>query len=149
MHTPNDPSTTHEPLRATEVEDFLVNFEKLASEQDFDLLEPKVHPDAVFRFNDGDHHGIHAVRAAFEATWARSADAEEVDFYLTDIKVLSLDQGSASATYNYTWRGRFGDRTFAVQGRGTRVLVRHGDTLQILHEHLSLMPQPNQQGQQQ
>ena len=123
-----------------EVRDFLDEFEELAALRDFDRLEPHIHADAVFRFNDGDFVGLEAVRGAFEKTWQATAEAEEDRYYLSDIEVLTTDAASASATYTYHWEGRFGDQTFAIKGRGTRVLVKDEGRLKIMHEHLSRHP---------
>lgn len=121
---------------------FLNEFEALAEQENFDLLEDKVHEQAFFRFNDGDFVGRAAVRGAFEKTWQGSAHVTKERFYLTDIQVLSVDAASATATYTYHWEGRMDGQSFRVQGRGTRVLVVEGGRLQILHEHLSRWPQP-------
>lgn len=121
---------------------FLNRFEEIAEKENFDLLEDMVHADAVFRFNDGDFVGKQAVRGAFEKTWKGSANVKKERFYLTDIRVLSVDAASASATYTYHWEGAMDGRSFRVQGRGTRVLVVADGRLQIIHEHLSRYPKP-------
>ena len=121
--------------------EFLHQFEALGAQRDFALLEPYVHRDAVFRFNDGDFVGVAAVRGAFEKTWAATAQATEDKYYLSDIRVLSVDSRSASATYTYNWEGRFEDTAFAIKGRGTRVMLLVDGRLQIIHEHLSRFPE--------
>ena len=129
-----------EPLTANSVLAFLHRFEELAAHEDFDLLQGLVHDDAVFRFNDGDFVGKAAVRGAFEKTWKGNPGVKKDRFYLSDIRVLSVDANSASATYTYHWEGSMDGRTFHIQGRGTRVLLRSGGRLQIVHEHLSRFP---------
>lgn len=121
---------------------FLHEFEALGEQEDFDLLEDRVHERAFFRFNDGDFVGRQAVRGAFEKTWKGSADVRKERFYLTDIEVLSVDSASATATYTWYWEGRADGKPFRIRGRGTRVLVLEGGRLQILHEHLSRWPTP-------
>ena len=123
------------------VRDFLIRFEEIAARKDFDALQHLVHERAFFRFNDGDFIGREAIRAAFEKTWESSSSVENEKYYLTDIQVLSTDRHSASATYTYNWEGTYEDQTFAIKGRGTRVLVRSGGEFQIIHEHLSRFPQ--------
>lgn len=56
-------------LTEASVAQFLYRFERIGERENFDLLEGMVHPDAVFRFNDGDFVGCQAVRGAFETTW--------------------------------------------------------------------------------
>lgn len=121
---------------------FLNEFEALAEKEDFDLIQHMVHDDAFFRFNDGDFVGKAAVRAAFEKTWRGSTGVRKERFYLTDIKVLTVDATTASATYTYHWEGSMDGKSFRIQGRGTRVLVVRDGRLQIIHEHLSRFPKP-------
>jgi ketosteroid isomerase-like protein len=125
------------------VVDFLKNFEALAQKKNFDLVADMVHERAVFRFNDGDFVGRAAVRAAFEKTWASSSGKPEQEkFYLSDVVVIATDTNTAAATYNWNWEGVSQGKSFRIQGRGTRVLVREGGQWQIIHEHLSRMPKP-------
>jgi ketosteroid isomerase-like protein len=124
------------------VVEFLHAFEALALQEDFDLLHDLVDEHAFFRFNDGDHRGRAAIRAAFEKTWRGDPTVKKACFYLSDIVVLCTDQASASATYTYHWEGAQGDRSFKLQGRGTRVLARRDGHFCIVHEHLSRFPAP-------
>ena len=119
---------------------FLDDFEQLAAQERFALLQDKVHADAVFRFSDGDFVGRAAVQQAFESTWRSGATVQDKRFWLSDIQVLTLDTHSASATYSWHWQGRQNGQLFQIDGRGTRVLVLQGGQLQILHEHLSRQP---------
>ena len=119
---------------------FLNRFEQIAEKENFDLIQDMVHPNAVFRFNDGDFVGRQAVRGAFEKTWKGSANVKKERFYLTDIQVLTVDQSSATATYTYNWEGSMDGQSFRIQGRGTRVLIVENGRIQIIHEHLSRYP---------
>jgi ketosteroid isomerase-like protein len=121
---------------------FLHHFENLALREDFDLLRDLIDEDAFFRFNDGDHVGRAAIQAAFEKTWRGDPSVHKARFYLTDIVVLTTDSASASATYTYHWEGSQGGRSFAIQGRGTRVLRHDHGAFRIVHEHLSRFPPP-------
>ena len=127
-------------LTKDSVVQFLNRFEEIAAKEDFDLVQDMVHDNAFFRFNDGDFIGKPAVRGAFEKTWKGSPNVRKVRFYLTDIQVLSVDAKSATATYTYNWEGAMDGKSFAIQGRGTRVLVLENGRLQIIHEHLSRYP---------
>jgi hypothetical protein len=124
------------------VVEFLHAFEALALQEDFDLLHDLVDEHAFFRFNDGDHRGRAAIRAAFEKSWRGDPTVKKACFYLSDIVVLCTDQASASATYTYHWEGAQGDRSFKLQGRGTRVLAWRDGHFCIVHEHLSRFPAP-------
>lgn len=127
-------------ISSEEVVAFLHRFEELAMHEDFSLVQHMVHEQAFFRFNDGDHRGRAAVQAAFEKTWRGDPSIKKARFYLSDVVVLCTDLNSASATYTYHWEGALRGTGFTIQGRGTRVLVRAEQGLQILHEHLSRWP---------
>jgi hypothetical protein len=128
------------PVTKEAVIEFLHRFEKLANEENFDLIREMIDEHAYFRFNDGDFLGRAAIQAAFENTWRGDPTVKKARFYLTDISVLTIDQRSASATYTYNWEGTQGDQTFTIRGRGSRVLVQEGGSFRIVHEHLSRFP---------
>lgn len=131
-----------ETVSADAVVRFLHHFEAQALREDFDLLQDMIDPQAFFRFNDGDFVGHAAIRAAFEKSWRGDPTVTRARFYLTDIVVLTTDRASASATYTYHWEGSQGGRSFAIEGRGTRVLAFEGGRFRIVHEHLSRFPRP-------
>ncbi|MYE83258.1 MAG: nuclear transport factor 2 family protein [Gammaproteobacteria bacterium] len=118
-----------------QVLDFLDRFEAAQGARDFAAVAPMLHPDALFRFNDGDYRGLEAARGAFESTWA--LDVEDERYYLDDIDVLHTDEHSATATFKFHWSGVGDNGPFHVVGRGTSVLVRHEGELRLLVEHLS------------
>ncbi len=122
----------------SEVREFLSRYEAASNSRSLAAVEPFIHPNAVFRFTDGDFAGLAAVRGAFEKTWAY--DVEDEKYFTTDLRVLSLDAASASVTYDWTWTGLVKGRYFRTTGRGTAVIVRSGGTLQLIHEHLSHTP---------
>lgn len=121
---------------------FLHHFEAVAMKEDFDLLRDMLDERANLRFNDGDFVGREAIQAAFEKTWRGDPTVKKARFWLSDIVVLTLDVSSATATYTWHWEGSQGDRSFAIEGRGTRVLAWEGGRFRIVHEHLSRFPRP-------
>ena len=118
-----------------QVLEFLQRFERAQGTEDFDAVRPLLHPDVLFRFNDGDYRGLEAARGAFESTWA--LDVEDERYYLSDIEVLYRDEHSATATFRFHWSGVGDHGPFHIVGRGTCVLVRHKGELRLLVEHLS------------
>lgn len=130
------------PVTSESVVQFLHHFEEVAMKEDFSLLRDLIDERACFRFNDGDFVGHQAIQAAFEKTWRGDPTVKKTRFYLSDIVVLTVDQSSATATYTYNWEGSQGGREFKIRGRGTRVVVRYGGKLRIIHEHLSRFPRP-------
>jgi ketosteroid isomerase-like protein len=141
-------STAQEPTRilksitSESVVQFLTHFEEVGMKEDFNLLRDMIDERAYFRFNDGDFVGRSAIQAAFERTWRGDPTVKKARFYLSDIVVLTTDQGSATATYTYNWEGSQSGREFKIQGRGTRVLLHENGKFRIVHEHLSRFPRP-------
>ena len=115
--------------------DFLVRFNEASETKDFARVEPLIHPDAVFRFNDGDFEGIDAVRGAFESTW--SNDVDDSTYQIVNVKVLSADHRSGAATYDYRWEATVDGNKVVATGRGTAVLEELNGVIVIKHEHLS------------
>ncbi len=114
---------------------FVEEFEQASASKDFGQVQHMIHPEALFRFNDGDFQGIEAIKTAFENTWAH--DIQNEQYQLSNIDVLHLDQLSATVTFNYRWSGITTRGPMEISGRGTQVIVQSGDQLQIKLEHLS------------
>lgn len=119
----------------TQVVDFLNRFVEASATESFANVAGMIHPDALFRFNDGDYRGLAAIKGAFESTWAH--DVKDARYYLSHIEVVSVDSNSAAATFQYNWSGVGTQGPFQITGRGTSVLVRHEDKLKVMVEHLS------------
>jgi len=127
-------------ISAESVIEFLHRFEAIAEQEDFGLIEEMIDEHAFFRFNDGDFVGRAAIRAAFERSWRGDPTVKRARFHLSDIRVMTTDHATATATYTYNWEGSQGDSTFKIQGRGTRVLRMVDGRFRIIHEHLSRFP---------
>ncbi len=117
------------------IKDFLKRYQAASNTKTFSNVRPFIHPKALFRFNDGDFEGIDAVQKAFEKTW--SYEVEEDLYELEGLRIIHIDETSASISYNYVWSGRVKDKPFRYEGRGTSILAKSGENFQILCEHLS------------
>ncbi len=122
-------------IQNAEVLEFLELYQKLSDTQDFDQVAPLIHENAMCRFTDGDFEGTEAIRGVFEKTWA--LPVEENNYYLSDIKVVAADRSLAVATFVFNWSAVKDGREISTKGRGTIVLTKSGDRIQLLHEHLS------------
>ena len=121
----------------SEVLAFLKNYEIASAGRDFSRVAEMIHPDATYRFTDGDFVGREEIRAAFEKTWALSVTDQNDRFWLTDVKMIHANATSALVSYNFHWTGNGPSGSFQVEGRGTQLLVRSGEGLQSMYEHLS------------
>ena len=123
------------PITETRVVEFLKRFEDASATRLFVNVAGMIHPNALFRFNDGDYRGLEAIQRAFESTWTQ--DVKDELYYLSDIEVLSVDTSSAAATFHFNWSGVGPHGPFQVVGRGTSLLVLHDGRLKVMVEHLS------------
>jgi hypothetical protein len=57
------------PITETKVVEFLKRSEDANSTGLFANVVGMIHPNALFRFNDGDYCGLEAIQRAFESTW--------------------------------------------------------------------------------
>lgn len=117
-----------------EIKEFLKRYEDATNTHDFSNVADLIHPEAVYRFTEGDFMGIEAIQKAFESTW--NSIKNEI-YSLYDLKVVTTDSMSASITYTFKWSGIVDREPKSGQGRGTNIIVRNGDKLQFIHEHLS------------
>lgn len=123
-------------LTEAEALQFMARFEAALATEDFEKVAPLIHPQAVFRFSEGDHSGMADIRAAVERTWAFEVDDER--YYLTDKRVLHSGKGAATVLFTWNWSGDSAEHgPFKITGRGTVQLVRHEGAIKILLEHLS------------
>jgi hypothetical protein len=132
---PDPPLSGNLPITETRVVEFLKRFEEASATELFANVAGMIHPNALFRFNDGDYHGLEAIQRAFESTWIQ--DVKDERYYLSDIEVVSVDTNSAVATFHYTWSGVGLHGPFQILGRGTSLLVLQDGRLKVMLEHLS------------
>lgn len=130
-----DQMTSRSTITVQRVVRFMEEYEHAQSKEDFDSVAPLIHPEALFRFNDGDYRGLSEIRRAFEATWA--LDVHDEAYRVIDVEVERIDTASAVVTFAWVWSGRGTEGPFEIRGRGTTVIVEQEGALRILIEHLS------------
>lgn len=114
---------------------FLKAYESASNTHDFFNVADMIHPEALYRFTDGNFKGLEAIRAGFEKTWA--FEVAEERYWLSNVKLIYADENSALLTYDFHWAGVGSNGPFQANGRGAQLLVRNGDKLQSIYEHLS------------
>jgi ketosteroid isomerase-like protein len=120
-------------LTEAKVREFVARW-RAADDTVFANVEPMIHPDALFRFNDGDYRGMASVRHAFESTAANASPDER--FHWSDYDVLFVGEQSAIVTFDWIWSGTQAAGPFRVEGRGTSVIVDTDRGPQVMLEHL-------------
>ena len=117
-----------------EIKVFLKQYENATNTHVFSNVADLINPEATYRFTDGDFVGIKAIQKAFESTWG---SIKEEIYSLSDLKIVYTDENLAAITYTFNWAGVVDGVLKSGSGRGTNIIVRNGEKLQFIHEHLS------------
>ncbi|GER91505.1 hypothetical protein KDW_56670 [Dictyobacter vulcani] len=117
---------------------FMHAYEQRTNTHRFEEVAPLIADDAVFWFNDGSFQGKEAIRQAFEKTWA---GIPEEQYAIENVQWLVDDEQAAVCVYLFRWQGKIDGQTIQGMGRGTSVLKKVNDHWQVVHEHLSSLPQ--------
>ncbi|MGI9327821.1 MAG: DUF4440 domain-containing protein [Pseudomonadales bacterium] len=117
------------------IQSFMSAYEKALGTEDFNNVARFIHPQAIFRFSEGDFVGLVQIEKAFEKTWA--LDVQDVEYFLTNVHVLNLDATSATVLFNWNWHGKSKEGPFQIVGRGTSQIVLFEGQSKLLLEHLS------------
>lgn len=122
-------------LTEADVGRFMSAYEKALETEHFHKVAPFIHPQAVFRFSEGDFVGLEQIEEAFAKTWA--LDVENVKYFLSNLRVINVDAESATVVFNWNWQGDSEEGPFRIVGRGTSHIVLLDGQPKLLLEHLS------------
>ena len=117
-----------------EIKDFLKAYQDATNSHVFLNVFEMIHPRALYRFTDGDFSGIKDIEKAFEDNWKTIQDEM---YLISDIEIIHTDVNSASVGYAFKWAGLVDNEQEAGKGKGTNIIVRNGDKLHFIYEHLS------------
>jgi ketosteroid isomerase-like protein len=113
---------------------FIKQYEAALVTQDWQQVDPLVHPDACVTFSSGAVHvGKTAVRHAFERNFALIQD----ETYAIE-NVHWVMRGAETAVYLFTfrWSGLINGKPASGAGTGSAVLINGANGWQLLIEHL-------------
>lgn len=113
---------------------FMYRYEQATNRHDFGELAPLIAEDATYWFTEGSYHGIDAIKAAVERTFATILD--EV-YKLEALDWVAVADDLAVCRYRFRWTGLVDGKPASGQGRGTNVLTKHNGVWKMTHEHLS------------
>lgn len=122
-------------LTEADAERFMRAYERALETEDFNNVAQFIHPQAIFRFSEGDFVGLAQIEKAFEKTWA--LDVENVEYFLTNVQIINVANGSATVIFNWNWKGDTKEGPFQIVGRGTSHIVLLEGQPKLLLEHLS------------
>ncbi|MBC7276391.1 nuclear transport factor 2 family protein [Nocardioides sp.] len=114
--------------------EFIDTYERATNSHDTAELAPLIAPEAVYWFTDGSHRGREAILSAIADTFTTIRDET---YRIHDLEWILADDSQAVCRYRFSWTGAINGDPRSGDGRGTNVLVRHGESWQVLHEHLS------------
>lgn len=120
---------------ATEALEVMYAYERATRSKDFDNVAPLLHPDAFYRFNDGDHRGLDELRGAFVNTWKK---IQEEVYEISDLRAIVWSDDLVSVIYIFKWAGVVDGVPATGSGRGLNTLTRGTDgKLRIWNEILT------------
>jgi ketosteroid isomerase-like protein len=115
-------------------DDLLRAYEAALATQDWEHVEPLMHPDVAVTFSNGKHFkGRNAVERAFRENFSL---IEDEHYEISNVHWLANGSCHAACTYEFRWSGLIDGRPASGTGRATSVLTNEGDTWLILAEHL-------------
>nr|WP_308129554.1 nuclear transport factor 2 family protein [Actinoplanes polyasparticus] len=113
---------------------FMYQYERTTNRHDFDELAPLIADGATYWFTEGSYHGIDAIKAAVERTFATIFD--EV-YQLEELEWIAIADDLAVCRYRFRWNGTVDGKPTSGQGRGTNVVTKRNGVWKMLNEHLS------------
>lgn len=115
-------------------QDFIAAYEAALASQDWNVVEPLVHPDACVTFSSGSvHQGKAAVRAAFSRNFSLIKSEQ---YAISNVRWVRTTDAFAVYLFDFDWKGVIDGKAAGGAGRGTSVIVREDDRWQLLIEHL-------------
>ena len=114
-------------------DDFLRQYEAALATQDWERVEPLMHPDVCVTFNDGTYRGRAEVGRAFSRTFALIQDERYV---ITNLHWVIRDDAYAVFIFHFNWSGTIDGQPASGVGRGTSVLKNEGGRWLLVAEHL-------------
>jgi ketosteroid isomerase-like protein len=119
---------------AAELTAFMKAYEQANNSHDIDRVSPMIAPDASYWFTDASYHGLPEITAGIRQTFSL---IQNEAYHITDLEWIVLTSEHAVCRYRFSWTGVIGGAQRSGQGRGTNVMVKHGESWRIKHEHLS------------
>lgn len=115
-------------------EKFVEKYEAALASQDWQQVDPLVHPDACVTFSSGAVHvGKTAVRLAFERNFSLIQDET---YQIENVHWVMMGAETAVYLFTFRWSGLINGKLASGAGTGSTVLVNGANGWQLLVEHL-------------
>lgn len=116
-------------------EDFIIEYEKALSTQDWINVEPLFHNNVCVTFSNGSVHiGKSKVKVAFENNFSL---IENENYSIQNIKWILKTESTAVFLFDFVWSGIINDTHTEGNGIGTSVLINQNGKWTLLTENLS------------
>ena len=113
--------------------EFISAYEKAISAQEWEMVDPLIHPDCVVTFTNGTYKGKQEVEGIFKKNFELIKDE---DYKITNVHIVKEESDYAVFIFKYKWSGIIHGRPAEGGGRGTSVLVKNNGSWQLISEHL-------------
>lgn len=114
-------------------DEFLKNYERALSTQQWSIVAPLIHEDACVTFSDGTFRGKAAVQQVFERTFGL---IEDETYAISNLHWVRKSVDYAVCQFEFRWSGLIDGEQSSGSGRGTSVLIKENGRWQLLTEHL-------------
>ncbi len=115
-------------------EEFVTDYEMALASQQWNRVAPLLHSEVCVTFSNGSvHKGLEAVRQAYEKNFSL---IENEEYKMQELFWVMKNDQTAVYTFSFRWKGLIQGQPASGRGRGTAVLLRHGDGWKLLAEHL-------------
>jgi ketosteroid isomerase-like protein len=115
-------------------ESFIKKYEAALASQDWQQVDPLVHPDACVTFTSGAVHvGKTAIRQAFERNFSLIQDEA---YKIENVHWVMREEETAVYLFTFHWSGLIKGEPASGAGTGSSVLVNGENGWQLLVEHL-------------
>lgn len=114
---------------------FVTAYKAALSTQEWQNVEPLIHPDCYVVFSNGDtHKGIDVVKKAYERNFSLIKNEE---YIISIIHWLLQRECTSVYTFDYSWCGEINGQLVQGSGRGTAVLICENNKWYLMAEQLT------------
>lgn len=115
-------------------EQFITTYKAALASQQWQQVEPLIHPDVCVTFSNGTiHKGILQVKDAYE----RNFDTiKNEDYQVNNVHWALVTKDTAVYLFEFSWQGIINGRAASGSGHGTAVLIQLNGAWKLIAEHL-------------
>lgn len=129
-----EPTAKKPTMTKMNPKDFITKYENALASQDWEMVEPLIHPDCTVTFSDG---SVHKKRAEVEKAFRRNFGLIKGEKYsISNVHWIIKTDDFAVFAFSFDWSGVINGKKLSGSGRGTSSLVRKDGMWLLVSEHL-------------